>query len=395
MVSELTDFATMLWRGNRLDLLLTEPKSRSTSFYVSRKAHEVTLELFGRDFFDRVERGLLNVLIHPDNLLPREPQLHFLEHGTALLDYQQPEWESGNIEIFELFVNGLAEKPPANDLTLQQQVEYAEDDYNYMFGGFSWNNKHQADLILLGPEALGAYETSLALAHLLGRVNLHEPYDIDDTDIRPKMLPAFLERYGLERIGPERQLAYQILKTPAIPSRPSYVGNAVEYHLLKLFQQYALAVLPEDQQEDDRIHPAILATLAQPWIFPTKTTLELYGNATSTKTATGDWQITKGRKTLLQMTDAEAYWTARTLNAVITTQPKRTTTRGFASNEYFFLEDPEAEGYDLETQALDPEAWLRALETTHPDTQTITYKLGPDLLERAKKLISKIGRAHV
>lgn len=390
MVREFSEFGTILWRGNNLDVLLGEPKSKSTSFYLGSRAHELTLQLFGRDLFGRLERGLLRILDNPDHWLLREPQLRFLEHGTALLDYQQPNWDNLDVGQLELYEEVLdADEPPTDGLTVRQQVENDDAHYRYLFEGFSWDVRNEDRAWWSGPRRLAAFEDSLILAYLLGLVDLHENFDVEATNVKTRLLPAFLERYGLDRIGPERQLAYHVLKTPAIPTLPTYVDNAVEYHLLKLFQQYAFEVLPEGEREAERTHPAILATLSQPWVFPTKTTLESYGNANATKTATGDWLITKGKKVLLKMSDAEAYWTARTLNAITTAQPKQTSSVDHSAAEHFFLEEDEEQGEGPRT--VNAEAWLRALEATHPDTQSITYKLGPQLLERARKQISKAG----
>lgn len=392
LVREFSDFGTALWRGNRLDVLLGEPKSKSTSFYLGSRAHELTLQLFGRDLFGRLERGLLRILDNPEHWLLREPQLRFLEHGTALLDYQQPSWDYVDAGDFESDLDGLAdiESVLATDgLTALQQVENDDLSYKFLFDGFSWNVRNEGQSWWTGPRRLAAFEDSLILAYLLGLVDLRESFDVEATSIKARLLPAFLERYGLDRLGPERQLAYHVLKTPAIPVLPTYVDNAVEYHLLKLFQQYALEVLPEGEREAERVHPAVLATLSQPWVFPTKTTLESYGNANATKTATGDWLITKGKKVLLKMSDAEAYWTARTLNAITTAQPKQTSSFDHSAAEHFFLEEDEKHGEGPKT--VNAEAWLRALEATHPDIQSITYKLGPQLLERARKQIGKAG----
>src|SRR5690606_15470126 len=170
------------------------------------------------------------------------------------------------------------------------------------------------------------FENTLALAAELGV--LSSTRDMNDPERRrSRLLQAFLERYQLQQLGPERRLAYRVIRSADLPADRTFVTNAVDYHLLRLLQAYALSALPEDQREERRVHPMALATLAQPWVFPTKATLEAYGNVKAVKNAAGKWELTSGRNTVIELSDAEAYWTGKALNAVLSTQPGRTLTR--------------------------------------------------------------------
>jgi len=69
-----------------------------------------------------------------------------------------------------------------------------------------------------------------------------------------------------------------------------------------------------------------LATLAQPWVFPTRETLEVYTNTRAVKAEHGIWRLMKGGKSVRELRDEDAYAAARTLNAIVTTQPSYTLT---------------------------------------------------------------------
>lgn len=378
-IAELSDLGTRIWRGNTLEVLLTEPKSKSTSFYLNPQAHELTLKVFGRDFFGWIERSLLRLLNNPKHWLLKEPELNFLEHGTALLDYQHAYWTKDDAQGLQEEIREFAalfDDIEDEDLTIEIWKP------EYQFGGFSFTAA-AFDSFSSGQYRLGAFQNSLVLAYRLGLTDLQQEVDLDD--LRTRLLPAFLETYGLNRIGPERHLAYRILTTGDIPTLPTYVNNPIDYHIMNLFQQYALSVLPPAERDETRVHPAILATLSQPWVFPTQATLATYSNAKATKTPTGEWHITKGRTTHLTLTDAEAYWTARTLNAIHSTQPIRTMYFTEVHPEEEFLNwDPD---HGTGEKTTNPIAWRRALESTAPNTKTINYKLGPDLIQRAKDQI--------
>src|SRR5690606_25170797 len=81
---------TLLWRGGSVEALLEPPRNRSTSFYLDPEAHDLAIRAFGRDLFDRTERGLRRLLDTPHHFLALEPHFNFLEHGPALVDYQDP-----------------------------------------------------------------------------------------------------------------------------------------------------------------------------------------------------------------------------------------------------------------------------------------------------------------
>lgn len=292
---------TLLWRDGSVEALLEPAKNRSTSFYLDPEAHDLALKAFGRDLFDRLERGLRRLLDNPRHYLQAlQPHFNFLEHGPALGDYR---WRDMKPEHQELMLEWLSER---------------------LAGGLWRRGSDDAPGVDEPPAVPG--ENNLSLAAYLGV--LEDPRTLREQDSeRSNLVQAFLERYRLQRLAPERDLAYQVIRGVDLPTDRTFVSNAVDYHLLKLFQAYALTVLPADQREERRVHPMTLATFAQPQLFPTRVTLEAYGGVKALKNAWGGWELVSGRKTALELSDAEAYWTAQALNAVLSTQPYRTSTQ--------------------------------------------------------------------
>lgn len=295
------DDPALLWRDGAVEALLEPARNRSTSFYLDPKAHDLAVRAFGRGLFDRVERALRRLLDNPRHYLQAlQPHFNFLEHGPALGDYR---WRDMKPEHQELMLEWLSER---------------------LAGGLWRRGSDDAPGVDEPPAVPG--ENNLSLAAYLGV--LEDPRTLREQDSeRSNLVQAFLERYRLQRLAPERDLAYQVIRGVDLPTDRTFVSNAVDYHLLKLFQAYALTVLPADQREERRVHPMTLATFAQPQLFPTRVTLEAYGGVKALKNAWGGWELVSGRKTALELSDAEAYWTAQALNAVLSTQPYRTSTQ--------------------------------------------------------------------
>lgn len=292
---------TLIWRGNAVEALLEPAKNRSTSFYLDPEIHDLAIRMFGRELFERIERGLHRLLSTPHHIHQLEPHFNFLEHGTAIIQYQHRPTEQKDRALLLSVV----------------AAEHAERRLPLGGRGLRWS----------GP--LGYYlatqENSLMLALELGLAG-----SIDVTIGRGQtgsaMLSAFLERYRLPQLGPDRSLAYRVIIHTDLPTDRTFVTNAFDYHLLRLFQEYAHSVVPEGEQEESRTHPMTLATLAQEWVFPTKATLESYGNVKVSRTAVGNWEARGGRSDLLTLSDADAYWTAKALNAVLPLMPHQTIT---------------------------------------------------------------------
>lgn len=393
--AETVDVGLPLWQGNNLDVLLTEAKSKSTSFYLNPEAHELTLRIFGREFFSWIERSLLRLLDNPQHWLHLEPELRFLEHGSALIDYQHAYWDQRDAnDLKQELKEFVADDPdwddnekPTLDIWIPE-AQFYPSQYLPTEGGFSWYSAREEDFVQ-PQNRLGAFQDSLVLAYRLGLTDLLQ--EVDTKAIKDQLLPAFLSIYDLDRIAPERRIAYHILQHRGIPTLPTYVNTANDYHVMKLFQQYAHTVLPDDEKTDNRVHPAVLATLSQPWIFPTRTTLETYANATIEKTATGMWQISKGNTIQLNLTDSEAYWTAKTLNSIFSTQPIRTM--------YYTDTNPEGDFHLYESEedeanrTLNHLAWRQTLNSMPQKSKRIRYKLGPELIRKAKDLITTNGPA--
>lgn len=358
---------TLLWRGGAVEVLLEPAKNRSTSFYLDSEAHDLAVRVFGRDLFDRVERGLHRLLATHHHFLALEPQFNFLEHGPALVDYQ---W--GDLGVRET-------EEDLKELWRTQVFEFLRKERSQV--GIKGIREGRG----FGPY-LTRFQNTLPLAAELGLIE--SPSDVDDKERRKSgLLPAFLERYSLEGLAPERGLAYQVIRDAKIPTDRTFVTNAVDYHLLRLFQEYALSVLPPEQREKRRVHPMTLATLAQPWVLATRTTLEAWGNVKATKTPAGVWQLASGRSVVLELSDSEAYWVAKTLNAVLSMQPVPTESRRLAGLRY----EEESTNPMKSTSDYDfTQHWARAALEVGAGRR-IKIPLGVEVLKRALEAVREAG----
>jgi len=371
--------SAVLWKGAAVELVLDEVKSRSTSFYLDEEAHRLAVGVFGRGLFDRLERGLKRLLDDPHHWLPWEAEFHFLEHGPDLVTYQAPRLNASEGEELKADL--------ARGVRIFDAADTSDPLVQRHAFPFSWELSRLDPFGLPTGERLGTAHNTLVLGYRLGLVTLGE--DADAEQLKRNLLPAFLERFGLQALGPERRLAYQVIRAlPKIPKRYESVNNALDYHLLQLFQAYALSVLPEEQREERRVELHTLATLSQPWVFPTKATLEAFGNAKASKTATGAWEITGGRQASLKLSDAEAYWTAKALNSVVTNQPSQTLTPTVSAR----WDDPDHEQYDAQLYGPDvAQAWAATLSefTSKP---RLTLPLGLDTLRAAHDAVLRTGQ---
>ncbi|RIH84945.1 hypothetical protein [Calidithermus roseus] len=84
---------------------------------------------------------------------------------------------------------------------------------------------------------------------------------------------AFLARYGLNELRPERRLMYRVVRR-RLPSLQDEVQDPLEFHVLRLLQAYALEVLPAGEREPERVSRPVLGVLGQTDLFPTRDTLE-------------------------------------------------------------------------------------------------------------------------
>jgi hypothetical protein len=373
----------VIWRGDTLEVILDEPKAKSTSFYLETEAHGLTINLFGRGFFERVERGLRRILDNEEHWIPHlEPHFRFLEHGLALLEYEPQTWSEEDAEQLKEELERNAQMDDSDPVDQEAVTRL------FTFGGFSWQAQ---DMLRIDVGyRLSAFQNALLLAHHLGVVDLTAgPVDLDR--IRTNLPPIFLERYGLHRLGPERALAYRVIRNAdwMFYAMPNYITNAVDYHLLKLFQAYALQVLPSEEQQAVRIHPATLATLSQPWVFPTRTTLEWYSNTKVQKVLGGTWQLNKSKKTLLELSDQDSYHAARALNAVFTTQPSRTKTADVLEAEQYFnahYGDPNIGDQEIRW----PQAWAKTVNLLQ-ERERVTFRrvLSPALISRTRDTLDR------
>lgn len=339
---ESADEVAVVWQRGRVDFLRGGDKQRSVSLYLSARAHEFFYNIFGNAFFQRIEFALDFKLNDQPNWIDIAPEGAFLEHGSELFDLDGSHWplewkkaETQNDAGLEQEANFVGDvlapqlppEPFADevdpdypiDLQYSTEMKWESTDDAPFFPIQEENSRDglsyadvptwkMTDEMLTHP--LHPFE-SLRLAHRLGLLTLETPnLDGVKTDITAR----FIDHYHLKHLTPSDGTAYHILKQRGIPEEQPYYLNAVDFHLFELFRIYARETFPE--RGPDRSSLGVLATLAQPWLFPTRNTLEAFSGHRVRKARTGSWRFSKARSVELELTNAEAYGVARCLEQV-------------------------------------------------------------------------------
>lgn len=340
---ETADEVTVVWQRGRVDFLRDGDKQRSVSLYLSARAHEFFYNIFGNAFFQRLEFVLDFMLNDQPNWIDIAPEGAFLEHGSELFDLDgsdwPPEWKKAktqNDASSEQKVNFVADV--LTPQSLPPEPFAVELDPNFPIEAqypteMEWESADDAPFFPIQEESsqdglssvnvpiwritdemithpLPAFE-SLRLAHRLGLLTLETP-NLDR--VKADITARFIDHYHLKHLIPSDGTAYHILKQLGIPEEQPYYLNAVDFHLFELFRIYARETFPE--RGPDRSSLPVLATLAQPWLYPTRNILEAFSGHRVRKTRTGSWRFSKARSLELELTNAEAYGVARCLERV-------------------------------------------------------------------------------
>ncbi len=328
------DEVTVVWQRGRVDFLRDGDKQRSVSLYLSARAHEFFYNIFGNAFFQRLEFVLDFMLNDQPNWIDAAAEGAFLEHGSELFELDGSYWplvlmkaktQYGPELERKLTVKDVLSPPsrytdelaPDNSFAVEleatfweklspEQEENSQDDLSSR-NVPTWET---TDEMLL--DRLPAFG-SLRLAQRLGLLTIKTP-NLDK--VRTDITARFIDHYHLKHLTPSDGTAYHILKQLGIPEEKPYYLNAVDFHLFELFRIYARETFPE--RGPDRSSLPVLATLAQPWLYPTRNTLEAFSGHRVRKTRTGNWRFSKARSVELELTNAEAYRVARCLEGVAT-----------------------------------------------------------------------------
>ena len=262
-------FFPVAWRRGRVDFFPRDrqPRSAPTSFYLDSVAHAFVYNAFGNAFFTGAEAKLDRLLGDAKNWIDVTAEAQFLEHGAELLRLEQPYFDS----------------PDESTLAALDQPFW------------------QADRTQLG--WVVDRHPSLRVAHGLGLDRAR--FDFTDGS---RLAAEFTECYGLQALSPSVGHLYRVIQKRLTQCEWERTwSDPVEFHLYCLLQAYLRSVLPVADHEDARFDLRTTATLAQSWALPTTRALEAYGEADARKSVNGSWELVKGRKRLLTMTNAEAY----------------------------------------------------------------------------------------
>ena len=276
----------VIWQRQRVDILLQGDRPKPISLYVHAEAHTFFYNIFGNAIFQRLEFVLDYLLNDQRNWLDIEAEGAFLEHGSELFELEGSRWEADTV-----FVGDNPEVPSAP----------SQNDPLAALNVPSW---------MLDAEHAEPFlqEKSLRLAQHLG---LLTSATTDLQAVRAATTDAFVQRYHLEHVKPSDGTAYHILKQRGIPAeRPQYL-NAVDYHLFEIFRLYVRAMIPK--RGPDRASLPVLATLAQPWLYLTRNTLEAFSGHRVRKTQSDSWSFIKARSEEYSLSNANAYRVARCL----------------------------------------------------------------------------------
>jgi hypothetical protein len=329
----LKEFYPAVWQRGRVDILNnnsalayrlygfhsaaeTKPKVKPTSFYLSKPAHDFVYAIFGNDLYNSAEHALHRLFTKTDYWIDITPETRFLEHGMELFDLEPEVFLRGRgLSAIEDWCESDDEVEDKNECLRTELLAKVWNPFWETFSPFRAADEHGWGLNLPPP---------LRLAHRLGVYRVDGP-ESDWARVEEgvaaqhdTVLATFLRHYQLQSLVPERSIAYRILKDKPLPEvKPEVFHDPVEYHLFELFRLYAREVLPESECEEVRLSLPVLATLAQSWVFPTRSALEAYSTAKVRKTAQGKWQLLKGNKTLMELTNAEAFKVAWVLWALV------------------------------------------------------------------------------
>lgn len=355
----LTEYYPAVWQRGRVDIIINNadlprssysfntavegrPKVKPTSFYLDKAAHDFVYAIFGNDLYNSAEHALHRLFTKPEYWIDITAETRFLEHGVELFDLEQAVLDpdrglfasefdepagDGEADALLQFRQGLlarVEKPFWKTFSAGS----AADNYGWALNSppalrlahhlkvYALENQH-VDLAQLEEDVATYLANSQdddvrggerQIAHGRRQELLLQALTDDLAKIHNDILATFLQHYQLQSLMPERSLAYRILKGKVLPEvDPKVFSDPVEYHFFELFRLYALEVLPERGREEERVSLPVLATLAQSWVFPTKSALEAYSTTKVRKTAEGKWQLRKGNKTLMELTNAEAF----------------------------------------------------------------------------------------
>lgn len=300
-------------RRNKIQLTHDPFAAGQVSLSLDDQHHAFLNGVFGPAFFSRLEHVLIQrfeerSLVHNVTALGT-----FLEHGPGAYDSRDLQAFVDRLLTHERdFVEDYGTSEPAamikNSVARGWLDPWATDEGDILESD-GWamdiDYQHVRD---------GANLALLKLA-----IDLDVLRNEDVRDLPKQVADGLKARFGLHLLMPRRSLVLTYLNRAApVPEEEPAFAAAVDFHLWQLFRIYASEAL-EVPVDAPRVRDDILATLAQPAVFPTMSTLEAFtGQGVKWAGGTdGDWVLAKAGKVALTLSPQQAGVAARLLQRIV------------------------------------------------------------------------------
>jgi len=367
----------LLWLSDRLEVLREAPRARPVSFYFEEAAHAVMLRVFEGTLFDRL-LGTLDELLAGwgNHVRTLSPEARFLEHPASFYRrwpltvpdtvFVESHKLASTPEDVEWLAELLGVLPEERDwLSLEDQLAIGPHEVTWevlarLAERFGWERVKAVTSD--EPDSFLPSDPAFQLAFGL---DLIDPLRPQAGGVEERTPGAFLARYGLNELRPERRLMYQVVRR-RLPSLQDWVQDPLEFHVLRLLQAYALEVLPPGEREPERVSHPVLGILGQTDLFPTRDTLEAWSGMRVRVEGPDRWRLFKGRKLWGELTDEQAYEAAFLLSCMA--EPIHT-----------------VEEDTLERQRSNGMGWVADRREA---PSRVAYPLGAEPLERALEVLA-------
>ena len=345
-----------VWRRGRVDIIGTST-SAPVSFYLEPIPHQFFAGMFAnRNLFAYIEEVLQTLYWDEDLWIDIVPELTLLELGpnritSSTLSHALRKSAQEIADAYELVSRG------AYPEELPEGVPRPSFEESFMHGMHAldqprWQGAPLGDALQEAPE--------VQLLRLAKHLDVLDPQHLDE--LPQRMILAFLKRYRVATLTPNRAVVETILRTRA-PSNAEAIA-APEFHILEMYRHYAATVL-NTTLEAPETSLCALVTMGQPWVLRTKNILERFSTARVSVTPTGNYRLTKSRHKPLELDPDAAVTLAETLHELIAVD-----------------DTPFGGGF-----------WLigllqRAWEGLPGDvSETVSIPIGIDLIERARAVL--------
>jgi hypothetical protein len=291
---------------------------RPVSLYLNQLHHVFYVGAMGSQVFRTLEWALSRALRTPLPPVEIEGLSSLLEHGTALLDFEEAIWNPNRI-AFELELAWNDTLDPKERTLLEVIAAASTHDSSAIPSEVykrlrkrGWPRTSDGEIAL---EAISDFP-SLRLAAEVGALEIDTP---NLERIAHDLPGRVMSMYSLTALNPEPELLAAAIAHRVPLPKPTPAEHPLEYHAAELFRLYADRVLPTAGRSPRRVDRDVLAALAAPEAFRTRRSLEFAGRCQTRRTATGLWQILRSRRVvpgLEAMSNDETYRVGRLLESL-------------------------------------------------------------------------------